>query len=63
MDYFHQGIVVFTFLKTYTIYSEIAYFCSYTLVGNGMSDERFHKKKSQTLSIYPCKILSEKTNY
>lgn len=45
MDYFHQGIVVFTFLRTYTIYSGIAYFCSYTLVGNGMLDERFHKKK------------------
>lgn len=39
---FSPGSCGFCFVKTSTIYSEIAYFCSYTLVGNGMSDERFH---------------------
>lgn len=49
---FSPGNGGFCFLKTSTIYSKIACFCSYTLVGNDMSDGRFHKKKSAQFRVF-----------
>lgn len=49
---FSPGNCGFWFLKTSTIYSKIAYFCSYTVVENDVSDRRFHKNKSAQFRVF-----------